>query len=452
MPSASPSILVVDDDPAVVAVISRYFKQQGWQVASTGEVYDGLAQYEREHPDLVLLDLHTPGFTGLAALKLWLSHDPHAAIMVLTGQGDMSTAVEAMRMGAECFLTKPVELDHLGAAAAAAVDKARLGRHYSFLRDRLWGVTSAESLGVSPQMSALADEVTKLARSDTPVLLTGETGTGKGWVAKLIHALSPRAHRPFVDVSCSGFSAGFLESELFGHEKGAFPDAVTHKIGLCEVASGGTLFLDEVGDLPPSLQAQVVSMLETQQFRRLGGTRDIPFDGRIIAATHHTLETAVRDGRMNATLYRALSGAALRVPPLRERSRDDLVYLTQSLLRDLRRGTSEAPKISTDAVTLLSKHDWPGNVRELRLTLERALMRSGSEQIQAYHLPFELRARGTPGKHVRMGDDDLTLDSVVKRHIANVVARFGGNRAEAARALGVTRGTIYNKLRDETPR
>jgi DNA-binding NtrC family response regulator len=298
-------------------------------------------------------------------------------------------------------------------------------------------------------MTALADEVMHLAQSDVSVLITGENGTGKGWVARLIHALSMRASRPFVDVTCSGFSSAFLESELFGHEKGAFPDAITHKIGLCEVASGGTLFLDEVGDLPPILQAKMASMLETRRFRRLGGTRDIPFEGRVLAATHHTLETAVRDGRVNTELYRALSDAALRIPPLRERSRDDIVHLTHNLLRDLRRNSHDAPRISPDAITLLTKHDWPGNVRELRLTLERALMRAGAEQIQAYHLPFELRARGTPGKHVRMGDDDLTLDSVVKRHIANVVARFGGNRAEAARALGVTRGTIYNKLRDD---
>jgi len=447
--------LIVDDDPSVLEVVSRYFKRQEWQVQTALTVPTGLAQYEREHPDVVVLDLHTPGYTGLAAVDAWRAHDPNSVIVVLTGQGDMSVAVEAMRRGAESFLAKPVELEHLGAAVSAAVEKAKLSRHYTFLRDRLWGVAGIESIGTSPQMRALADQLRTLAQDDTAVLLTGESGTGKGWIARLLHALSSRADRPFVDVCCSGFSTSFLESELFGHEKGAFADAMTHKIGLCEVANAGTLFLDEVGDLPRPLQPRMLEVLQQRSFHRLGGTREIRFDVRVIAATHHTLEPAVRDGRVNADLYRALNVVSLRVPPLRERSRDDLVQLAEHLVRDLRRQTgdhrSDVPLLSGDAITLLSKHDWPGNVRELRLTLERALMRAGSEQIQAYHLPFELRARGTPGKHVRMGDDDLTLDSVVKRHIANVVARFGGNRAEAARALGVTRGTIYNKLRDEPP-
>jgi DNA-binding NtrC family response regulator len=346
--SASPSILIVDDDPTVLTAVSRFFKQQGWHMAAAG------------------------------------------------GQQ----------------------------------------------------INGIDALGVSTQMQSLASQVAHFARSDVSVLLTGEVGTGKGWIAKLIHALSPRANKPLVDVCCNGFPMPMLELELFGNEKGATPDTAALKMGVCEVVNGGTLFLDEIDNLSLSLQSRVLDMIRTGRFCRVGGTREIAFEGRIIAATHHTLETAVRDGRLNAELYHAINTASLRVPPLRERSREDFEHVTTAVLRTLQRNGSN-PRVSQDAISLLVKHDWPGNVRELRLTLERALLRAGSDQIEAYHLPFELRARGTPGKHVRMGDDDLTLDSVVKRHIANVVARFGGNRAEAARALGVTRGTIYNKLRDE---
>jgi transcriptional regulator with PAS, ATPase and Fis domain len=282
------------------------------------------------------------------------------------------------------------------------------------------------------------------------VLLTGETGTGKGWLAKVLHARSRRARAPFVEVNCAGLTATLLDAELFGHEKGAFTDAKTQKPGLFEVADGGTLFLDEIGDLAPELQPKLLKVLETRRFRRLGGTREITVDVRLVAATHHDLRAAVRAGRFREDLYYRLAVFPLHLPPLRDRGRDAILALTRHLATELQSQLGRGPTTFTsEALALMLDHAWPGNIRELRNTIERVLLLARDEpEVGGEHLPPDLRvaAAGDEVIAADLADGDLSLERAERRHIARVLAHVGGNRVHAARALRISRATLYKKL------
>ena len=442
------SILLIDDEPDVIRSLGRFFERAGWEVhrAMTGE--EGIRLYEAVHPDLVLLDLYLPGISGIDALEVLVPRD--ATVVMLTGHGDIATAVEAMKLGAENFLTKPVELDHLAAAADRAMEKTELRRANRTLAGRLAEGRHTSTLGGSSRMREIARQVELLAASEgTTVLLLGESGTGKGWVAQMLHAHSPRARAPFVEVNCAGLSANFLDSELFGHEKGAFTDAKTMKRGLFEVAHGGTLFLDEVGDLAPDLQPKLLKVLERKTFRRLGGTREIEVDVRLVAATNRDLEAEVAAGRFREDLYYRLHVLPLTLPPGRERSREDLLELVHRLMGDLRavhpRG---APRLSDAALRLLLAYGWPGNVRELRNVLERALVLSlGEEIILPEHLPPEVRAPSPSAAPVREHQSLMTLEEMERRHIERTLVMLDGNRTHAAEAMGISRATLHNKIR-----
>jgi DNA-binding NtrC family response regulator len=440
------TILLVDDEAEVLEVLARFFENKGWLVQRAVDVTGAMAQYERERPDLVLLDIGLPGVSGLQFLEVLRARDADATVIMLTGQTDVRTAVEAMRLGAENFLTKPVELAHLEAASERAFEKADLRRRNRFLNERQGAAVSADTLGRTPLMRDIARQIEILAGTDTTVLLTGETGTGKGWVAQLLHSLSRRAAQPFVEVNCAGLSPTFLDSEIFGHEKGAFTDAKEQRRGLFELADGGSFFLDEVGDLSIELQPKLLKVLEQQKFRRLGGTREIEVDARLIAATNLDLERAVRDGRFREDLFYRLNVLPLRLPPLRERGRDDIADLALRLLIDLRRRIGRGPaRFSTEALDTLTRYPWPGNIRELRNVLERVLLlSSGAEEIGPAHLPPEIV--GSSASIDGRADDDLSLEDVERRHIVRVLAHQGGNRSRTARSLGISRATLYDKL------
>ncbi|HXE57110.1 MAG TPA: sigma-54 dependent transcriptional regulator, partial [Gemmatimonadales bacterium] len=300
------SVLLIDDDVEVLRAIGNYFEHLGYEVTRelTGEA--GLSTYDRLRPEVVILDLHLPGMDGMVVLEQLRARG--AAVILLTGQGDIATAVKAMQLGAENFLTKPVDMAHLVAATARVADKVRLRRVNEMLLRQMVPGEGLESLGRSAAMQDLAHQVGLLAQSDrTTVLLQGESGTGKGWVARMIHNLSPRAKAPFVEVNCSGMGTTALDSELFGHEKGAFADATDRRRGLFEIADKGTIFLDEVAALPPELQPKLLKVLETRGFRRLGGTRELTVDVRVIAATNRDLAQEVEAGRFREDLYYRLS-------------------------------------------------------------------------------------------------------------------------------------------------
>jgi DNA-binding NtrC family response regulator len=440
------TILLVDDDPQVLRVLGRFFEKKGWSVQRAGEATGALDLYERDRPDLVLLDIGLPGVSGLHFLEVVRGRDADATVIMLTGHADIETAVEAMRLGAENFLTKPVELAHLEVVSERAFEKADLRRRNRYFAERQGDAPSAGALGRTPAMREIARQVEVLAESDTTVLLSGETGTGKGFIAQMMHSLSARARQPFVEINCAGLSSAFLDSEMFGHEKGAFTDAKEQKRGLFEVANGGTFFLDEVGDLALELQPKLLKVLESRRFRRLGGTREIEVDVRLIAATNVDLESAVRAGRFREDLYYRLNILPLRLPPVRERGREEIADLAVRTLLDLRRRIGRGPaRLSSAGLDALVQYPWPGNIRELRNVLERVLLLSGdAEEILPAHLPVEIT--GGVADRVSGTEDELSLQEVERRHIARVLAHHAGNRTRTARTLGISRATLYEKL------
>ena len=439
------SVLLIDDDVDVLRSIGNYFERLGYEVTRELSGEAGLATFDRLRPEVVILDLRLPGMDGMAVLEHLRQRA--AAVILLTGEADIPTAVRAMQLGAENFLTKPVDMEHLAAATARVADKARLRRINETLLGHSATSHGLDSLGNSSAMQDFAHQVGLLAQSErTTVLLTGESGTGKGWVARMIHDLSPRGRAPFVEVNCAGLNATFLDSELFGHEKGAFTDAKDRKQGLFEIADHGTIFLDEIGDLAPELQPKLLKVLETKTFRRLGGTREITVDVRLIAATNKYLQAEVESGRFREDLYYRLSVMPLMLPAVRDRSREDRLALVTRLLNDLRVELPDGPAtLSSEVLERLLAYGWPGNVREMRNVLERALILGrGQPAVSVEHLPGEFRAR--PG----IGDrrhTPLSLEDLERQHIERTLKHHTGNRTRAAIELGISRATLINKIK-----
>ena len=441
------SILIVDDDAALLRALVGLFERRGWSTRGTGDPWAAIDIYDRERQEVVLLDLDLPRLSGMRLLELLRERDPDVVVVMLTGNGEVATAVDAMRLGAENFLLKPADAVHLEAAALRASEKAVLRR-----RTRMMHAISIDApgtLGESPMMRRLTQQIATLAADISPVLLTGETGTGKSWAAQELHRRSPRASGPFIEVNAAGLSATFLDSELFGHERGAFTDAKSQKLGLFELADGGTLFLDEIGDLSPDLQPKLLRVLDTQRFRRLGGTREIQVDVRLVAATHRDLGEAVAAGTFRSDLYYRLAVFPVHLPPLREREASDVSALAIRALTDTRRRLGRGPtRFSSDALDALARHAWPGNIRELRNVVERLVLVAGAdEEIRRDHLPLELRRdHALPGPSTEGDDGEWALATMERRHIERALAHFGNHRTRAARALGISRATLYNKL------
>lgn len=438
------SMLLIDDDSTLRRALGEYFDRLGYEVGYAASGEDGLEAFERTRPDVVLLDLHLPDISGLEVLERLRSRGGSA--IVLTGRGDIDTAVRAMQLGAEHFLTKPVDLNHLAAAAARVCEKIRLARQNALLRARQHEGEGLESLGVSPAMRELSRQIELLAASDhSTVLLTGESGTGKGWAARVIHRLSPRASGPFIEVSCTGVAATHLDSELFGHEQGALPDAKRRRPGLFELADRGTVFVEEIGDLALELQPKLVKLLETNTFRRLGGTRELTVDVRLVAATNRDLGAEVAAGRFRQDLYYRLSVMPLHLPAVRDRSREDRLALLTRILAELAPQMPGCPSTcSAEMLDRLLSAPWPGNVREMRNVVERAMILArGAAQLGVEHLPADLRkSAGGDRRH-----QPQALAEVERSHIERTLRFHGGNRTRAALELGISRATLINKIK-----
>lgn len=424
-------------------MLAAAFEQRGWDVYREMSGEAGLATFERSLTDVVLVDLHLPGMDGIELLDQLRGRE--TAVIVLTGDGDVPTAVRAMQAGAENFLTKPVNLAHLHAVADRAVEKVRLRRINRTLIGQTATPEGLDSLGTSTLMREVGRQATLLAHSDrNALLLQGEAGAGKRWAARLIHDISPRASAPFIEVACSAGDSAWLDAELFGRE-GDEPQGELRR-GLFEVADGGSVFLDEVADLPLELQAKLLAMLDSRAVRRIGGTREIPVDVRLIVASARPLAAAVESGRVREDLYYLLNVLPLVVPPLRERSRDDFLALIRRCLKELAPGAPGAPtRLSDDALDRLLKHGWPGNIRELRNVLERALLLArGHDAIGAEHLPAEFRARVSPFERRH---SPLTLEELERVHIDRTLQHHNGNRTRAAQELGISRATLIAKIK-----
>ena len=438
------TLLLVDDDAAVVRAIGDYFERIGYEVWRDGTGEQAMDTFHRVRPDVVLLDLHLPDSNGLVVLERLRREG--AAVILLTGQGDIETAVKAMQLGAENFLTKPVDMTHLAAAIARVAEKVRLSRQNARLRALDHEAEGIGSLGVSRAMQDLARQIELLAASErSTVLLSGESGTGKGWVARVIHNLSPRSGGPFVEVNCAGLSATFLDSELFGHEKGAYTDAKERKVGLFELADHGTIFLDEIGELTPELQPKLLKVLETKKFRRLGGTRELSVDVRLIAATNRDLVREVEAGRFREDLYYRLNVMPVVLPPVRDRSREDRLELITRILTDLKTQLPGCPsECTTDVLDRLLSAPWPGNVREMRNVVERSMILArGQATIGFEQLPTELRQRSATDRRYTA----QSLSEVERQHIERTLRHHSGNRTRAAMELGISRATLINKIK-----
>jgi DNA-binding NtrC family response regulator len=439
------SVLLIDDNVDQLRSIGKHLEQLGYEVTRELNSEAGLATCERLRPDVVIVDLQLPDMNGADVLERLREQD--ALVVLMTESADMPAAVQAIQAGAECLLTKPVALDHLAAAVARTADKSRLRYMNRLLSSQGAPTQGVDSLGPSSMMKDLVYQIGLLAHSErTTVLLQGETGTGKGWVARLIHEMSPRNRAPFVEVACGSAPATVLDSRLFGHEKGAFEGARDRQPGLFEIVDQGTVFIQDIADLPPELQPKLLKFLETRSFRRVGGTREVTVDVRLIAGTSRDIKVEADEDRMREDLYYRLSVMPLDLPPVRERPQEDQLALITRLHDALASELPGAPAvISPEALERLLSYAWPGNIREIRNVLERAMiLAKGQEAILVEHLPGEFRARYGQGDRRHTPQ---TLDDLERQHIERTLRHHSGNRTRSAAELSISRATLINKIK-----
>ncbi len=435
------SILVVDDEPCIRESLSGWLKRGGYQVDTAPDGFTALAKSQQTHYDIMLIDVKMPEMDGLTLLKKLKEHDTDTAILMMTAHGDIHDAVQAIKMGAHDYLLKPFELEELNCTIEKLIEMQNLAMENLILKERLATITRFENLvGQSPVMLKLFESILEVAQTDATVLITGETGTGKELVARAIHAQSPRCYGPFIAINCGAFTEHLLESELFGHEKGAFTDAKYTKKGRLEMANGGTLFLDEVGDISMKMQIDLLRVLETHEFTRVGGTATLKSDFRVIAATNQDLQEAIRNKTFRQDLYYRLNVFHIKVPPLRERV-EDIPLLAQHFLRRYAAETKKKiDSIEKKALEAMKQYPWPGNVRELENAIERAVVVGKGRQIKLSDLPFL-----TAGEVPDYGE--LSLEEMERQHIARVLATKGSNLSHVARVLRINRSTLYEKIK-----
>jgi two-component system response regulator AtoC len=442
-----PSILVVDDDDSFRSVLCQELGSNFLQVTAAESGTTALRLCEESDFDLVLLDIRMPGRDGLEILKELKGRGFEGEVIMLTGHATLETAINSLKMGAYDYVSKPCNLAELESLLQKAYEKRLLRRQNWTLRtvlDREAGLT--EFIGNSQALAGVLDLVRKVAPTDSTVLIEGESGAGKELVARAIHRNSPRQADPFVVVDCTSLYEELLQSELFGHEKGAFTGALTLKRGLFEVADGGTVFLDEIGELSPALQARLLRVLETGTFRRLGGVRDMRVDVRIIAATNRNLDQLVREGRFREDLFYRINVVPIGVPPLRER-REDIPRLVEHFIR---RGMPLGKKnfgVSTAVMEILQQYPWPGNIRELQNVIERALILADGKQVRLHDLPGNMRVEFGAASSETV-DGLPTLRELEVQYIRDLLRRFSGHRGRIAAALGISERSLYRKLRE----
>jgi len=436
-------ILVVDDDAEFRSVICNYLSSKGYEVATAGTCAEGERVWRTIEPDAAVLDYDLPDGNAIELLPRLKSIDPTVPIIILTGHGSIDLAVEAVKLGAEHFLTKPANLSALVLLIQRGMENQRNQQKQMVEKVRHSRGTMNPFLGNSATILKLAELAGRVAAADSPVLIQGETGTGKGVLARWMHDNGRRSAEPFVDLNCGGLSRDLLETELFGHEKGAFTGAVQSKSGLLEIAHKGTVFLDEIGDVDLNVQPKLLKVLEDKMFRRLGDVRDRRVDIRLIAATHQDLAKLVKLKSFRADLYFRISTIPLTTPPLRERV-EDIPVLTEDILDrlavDLGTGRVE---ITTDAVRSLQSYKWPGNIRELRNVLERAVLLSGSRVLNEKDLHFDVPELEPFGE----SEGVRTLEEMEKHYIEEVLLLEGGRVEAAAKRLGIPRSSLYHKIK-----
>ncbi|MDP2810116.1 MAG: sigma-54 dependent transcriptional regulator [Rhodocyclaceae bacterium] len=443
-------ILIVEDDTTIRVTLKDVLQKQGYLIDLAEDGRSGLELFRKRSYGLTLLDLHLPDMHGLEVLKVMRESDPEAMVVVMTAFPEVRTAVDCVKAGAYDYLNKPFELDDLKEIVRRALETRSLRLEVERLRIRTRAPVTLEGMvGASPAFNALVEMTRRIAAaSRVPVLIRGESGTGKERVAQAIHHLSPRAAGPWVTLNCSALAEGLLESEMFGHERGAFTSAVAAKRGLLELADGGTLFLDEIGDLSLTLQPKLLRAIETQTFRRVGGQKELQVDVRFVAATNRDLAAMVKAGTFREDLYYRLNVGSIEMPPLRSRA-GDIQPLARCFLDEAAK-IMGMPNAALDRLScaLIEQYAWPGNIRELRNVMERALILSGGETIGPIHLPKEIAMaeKWTGGGEPHGDDETLPLAEIEKRHIRRVLNASHGNKTQAAKTLGITRLTLRTKI------
>jgi DNA-binding NtrC family response regulator len=447
------NILLVEDDKNTLEGLAHILREEGYTARAVGDGESALQEIEQDEFDLLLTDLKLPGISGLELYKQVKDISPDMATIVVTAFGTVKTAVEAMKEGVFDYVTKPIEVDELLIIIKKALNRQELLRENIMLRDQVQKAYSFDNIvGKSGPMQEVFKKVTKVASSNSTVLVRGESGTGKELIAKAIHFNSRRRDKQLITIDCASLPENLLESELFGYEKGAFTGAFRSKMGRFEVADGGTLFLDEIGDISPGLQAKLLRALEDRTIIRLGSTKVIPIDVRVIASTHKNLEQALKENLFREDLYYRLNVIPIFLPPLRER-REDIPLLIQHFTNIYSEETNIPPKkISTEVIDICMQYDWFGNVRELEHAIENAVVMGEGDIILPEHLPFNVSSTATGGeKFGAISDSGDTynekMDLAEKIVIRDALKKTDGNRTKAAKLLGISLRTMRYKVK-----
>ncbi|MCG6957354.1 MAG: sigma-54 dependent transcriptional regulator [Gemmatimonadetes bacterium] len=444
-------VFVCDDEMLIRLWLEEHLQEEGFEVHVFADGASVIAATRDHPPDILLLDLRLPDYSGLEVLAEVQALRPSLPVIMMTAYGEVETAVGAVRAGAYHFLEKPVNLSEILLLIEQAIEACKLRDEVERLRaGHEWRFSEVTLVGRSPAMRRIAERISRIGEMGSPsnILIRGESGTGKDVVARAIHARGPRRSQPFVDVNCTALPEHLVESELFGHEAGAFTGARQSKRGLLEVADGGTAFLDEIGDMPVPVQAKLLHFLESHSFRRVGGVRDIEVDVHVVAATNRDLTSAVERGDFREDLFYRLNVVPVDIPPLRKRP-DDIGPLTTHFIgvlsREMRRPVST---VTADALAAMERYAWPGNVRQLRNVLERILIFEDTRVIDVKHLPSEIAEHGTDreGFAFVLPAGGVALEDVERELIEQALDRTQGNKSAAARLLGLTRDTLRYRL------
>jgi two-component system response regulator AtoC len=439
-------MLVVEDDAVARDLLCEILRSDGFEVEAVDDGAPAVERAAKQRYDLVLSDVRMERVGGLDVLRAFSEKSPETPVILITAFGDVTGAMEAIGHGAYDYVSKPFNIEELRLTVARALERRRLSAAAGAAPAAAGpGAQLAEIEGKSQRMLDVYKLVARVAPSTATVLVVGESGTGKELVARAIHNRSPRVDRPFVPVNCTALSESLLESELFGHARGAFTGAVAARRGLFETANGGTLFLDEIGDMGPKMQAQILRVLQDGEMRPVGGPETIRVDVRLVCATNHDLDAEVKAGRFREDLYFRINVVTIRMPPLRDRAGDIPILVRHFIAKIARREGRPEASVSPEALAVLGRYAWPGNVRELENAIERAVAIAKGNVVLPSDLPAEV-CGGTPPAPAGIIDDRPTLSELEKRYIALVLAESGGNKKRAAEKLGIDRRTLYRAI------
>ncbi len=441
-----PSILIVDDEPSIVQSLSGLLADEGFEIVTASNGYEALKTIETEAPDLVLLDIWMPGIDGIETLKEIKKGNAALPVIIITGHGNVETAVKATKLGAYDLIEKPLNIDKVIVAINNALNFRRLEEENRYLRRKT--IERHSISGDSAPVQALKQQVATVAPTDSWVLIKGENGTGKELVARTIHQLSPRAEAPMIDVNCAAIPESLIESELFGHEKGAVPGSSNKKRGKFELANNGTIFLDEIGDMSLVTQAKILRVLDEKKFQRVGGGRDLTMDVRVIAASNKDLEAEIEKGNFREDLYYRLNVVPIDVPPLRHRT-EDIPILVDIFLAEAAASNREKRKtIDDETMAIFLRYGWPGNVRELKNLIERLAIMVAKETITAKDLPANLLdPKHAAGEIFSINDLDAARQAFESEYIAKKLAANDNDVAKTAKAIGVKAAYIRSLLK-----